>query len=408
MEISSRAQVPGSFDIPYNPSWNPLRCTGTGLPTNLVVLVKSLAIAVLVTNHVRLLPDPWLSFVPVLDSIPGPLFKLSIQAIFLVSAMAILFNRRIQLASLLLGSTMLLAVVASKAYYGNNKAFCGLMFLLTGLYKPDGPPFLRWQLALTYFGAGLNKVLDHDWQTGIFFDFWAVQRLHERAYILLDSLLPSLWLGKFMCWFTITTELSLVPLLLIRRLYSWGALLNVLFQCALCLFVGDTFTLFFYAMTAASLAFVTWPSKVMKVEYEGSTQGIERLRTLLGWVDLDGRFEWIRASGNFAGRAALPLRLITDDRCYFGASALRRIVLLNPVTFFAFTTLMALSGYEETPALAMYRRILLGTTLVLLMPPLAWIADRNSNRRSSSETIAPSQETLPTRATSSIRKMHSG
>ena len=85
---------------------------------------------------------------------------------------------------------MLLAVVSSKAYYGNNKTFCGLMFFLTGLYAPGTPPFVRWQLGITYFGAGLNKLLDGDWHTGVFFENWAVNRLHHSWYIALDSLLP--------------------------------------------------------------------------------------------------------------------------------------------------------------------------------------------------------------------------
>jgi hypothetical protein len=275
---------------------------------------------------------------------------------------------------------MIVAVVSSKAYYGNNKTFCGLMFLLTGLYKPDGPPFLRWQLALTYFGAVLNKLLDHDWQTGAFFEFWAGQRLHERAYLLLDSLLPRLWLAKFMCWFTIMMEIGVAPMLLIRRLYFWGALLNVLFQCALCLFVGNTFTLFFYAMSAASLAFVTWPSMTMKVEFGASSKGTQRLRRLLRWADQDGRFEWTPALRRFAAEGAFPLRLTADERCYTGANALRMMVLFNPVTYLVFTFFMALSGYDETPGLAIYRRILLGIALVLLTPPLAWMADRISVR----------------------------
>ena len=60
---------------------------------------------------------------------------------------------------------MLLAVVSSKAYYGINKTFCGLMFFFAGLYQPGGPNFIRWQLAITYFGAGLNKLLDPDWHS---------------------------------------------------------------------------------------------------------------------------------------------------------------------------------------------------------------------------------------------------
>src|SRR5689334_19025170 len=137
------------------PSWNPLKCRGTDLPLNLTILVKVLAIVVLLVNHVRILPDPWLPFIPGLDRIPPLLFQRTLQTVFLLSAIAIVFNRRVRLASLLLGATMLLAVVSSKAYYGNNKTFCGLMFFLAGLHQSGGYNFIRWQLAITYFGAGL-------------------------------------------------------------------------------------------------------------------------------------------------------------------------------------------------------------------------------------------------------------
>ena len=174
-------------------SWNPLRCTGTDLPTNLTVLVKVLALVLLIVNHVRILPDPWLPFVPGIDAIPPMLFQRTIQTVFVLSALAIVFNRRIRFFSLVLGATMLLAVISSKAYYGNNKAFCGLMLFLAGLYKPGTPNFLQWQLAITYFGAGLNKLLDPDWHSGIFFENWSVNRLHQPWYIAVSSVLPPLW-----------------------------------------------------------------------------------------------------------------------------------------------------------------------------------------------------------------------
>src|SRR3954453_7634354 len=243
------------------PSWNPLKCAGTDLPKNLAIMVKTLAIAPLVVNHVRILPDPWLPFVPFFDLFPPVLFQRTLQTLFLVSAIAIVFNRRLRLFSLIIGATMLVAVVSSKAYYGNNKTFCGLMFLLAGLYKPGAPSFFRWQLAITYFGAGLNKLLDPDWQNGIFFENWAVNRLHQSWYIALDSRLPSLLLARSMCWTTIVTELGMVPCLFVPQLNRIAVFCNVLFQAMLCLFTGTTFTLFFYSMTASSLALVRWPDQ---------------------------------------------------------------------------------------------------------------------------------------------------
>ena len=88
---------------PIKPSWNPLKCRGTGLPLNLTILVKSLAAVVLLTNHVKILPDPWLPFIPAIGLIPPLLFQRTLQTVFVVSALAIIFNRRIRLLRWLLG-----------------------------------------------------------------------------------------------------------------------------------------------------------------------------------------------------------------------------------------------------------------------------------------------------------------
>jgi len=349
-----------------SPSWNPLKCTGTDLPVNLTIMVKVLAIVLLVTNHVRILPDPWLPFIPWLDLFPPVPFQRTLQTVFVISALAIVFNRKIRISSLILGSTMLLAVVSSKAYYGNNKTFCGLMLFLAGLYKPGGPPFIRWQLAITYFGAGLNKALDGDWHTGLFFENWAVHRLHQPFYIALDSMLPPMWLARFMCWTTIVTEVATVPCILIPQLNYWAVLANIFFQSNLLLFTGTTFTLFFYSMTAASLAFVDWPDSPVPVLYDPASRPAAWARRLFQGLDVDGRFAWNPAQAG--------LQLVVGKKVYRGFRALRMLVLLNPITYFVIAASIAALGDVPGPA-ALYRRLIVGTALVLLMPPLAWLAD---------------------------------
>jgi hypothetical protein len=345
------------------PSWNPLKCSGTDLPKNLAIMVKTLAIAALVVNHVRILPDPWLPFVPFLDRFPPVLFQKTLQTLFLVSALAIVFNRRIRLFSLIIGSTMLVAVVSSKAYYGNNKTFCGLMFLLAGLYKPGVPNFFRWQLAITYFGAGLNKLLDPDWQSGIFFENWAVNRLHQPLYMALNSRLPSLVLARFMCWTTVVTELAIVPCLLTRQLNKVAVFCNVVFQASLCLFEGTTFTLFFYSMTACSLALVKWPDQPAPVFYDPSRRVSHVARRFFTAWDLDETFHWIPLEGKTV---------------YSGFRALQMIFLLNPVTYFILAAVIASLQSMPDNVGAFLRRIVVGSSLVLLAPPLAWILDRLS------------------------------
>jgi hypothetical protein len=270
---------------------------------------------------------------------------------------------------------MLLAVVSSKAYYGNNKTFCGLMLFLAGLYKPGGPPFLRWQLALTYFGAGLNKALDGDWHSGLFFENWAVNRLHQPWYIALDSMLPPMLLARFMCWSTIITELATVPCLLIPRLYYWALLANIFFQSSLLLFTGTTFTLFFYSMTAASLAFVTWPSTPVPVLYNPQSHFARRAKGFLRWWDADRRFLWTPSPNEF--------QVQVGTTTYSRFRAIRMLVLLNPVTYFVIAGLIAAS--DNFPGGAMlFKRIVVAISLVALMPPLAWILDNVSGKATAS------------------------
>jgi hypothetical protein len=360
------------------PSWNPLRCTGTDLPMNLAVLVKVLALVLLITNHARIMPDPWLPFIPGIDLLPPLLFKRTLQVTLTVFSLAIVFNRRIRLSSLIVGSTMLLAIVSSKAYYGNNKTFTGLMFFLAGLTQVDGPQFIRYQLALTYFGAGLNKAMDPDWHSGVFFDNWAVNRLKHPVYIAIDSKLPTLLLGKIMCWGTIFAELGTVPLLLIPRLYFFGNVLNILFQCGLLLFTGGTFTLFFYSMNAASLGFVTWPNGPIDVLYDPASGLAQRARRLLGRLDVEGLFRWVpheaAARGNVDTTGlASRVQLQIGNNVYRGFRALRMIVLYNPITYFFIAGSVAAAGYF--PGDEIVRRLIVSLSLVLLMPPLAYLAD---------------------------------
>jgi hypothetical protein len=352
------------------PSWNPLKFPVSELPTELLILVKVLALVALLVNHVRILPDPWLPFVPGIDRLPPVLFQRTLQTLFVICALAILFNRRVRLASLVLGATMLVAVVSSKAYYGNNKTFCGLMFFLTGLYTPGRKPWpVQWQLGITYFGAGLNKLLDADWHSGVFFQNWAVHRLHQPWYIALDSVLPPMLLARLMCWGTIVTELAIVPAIFIEGLNYWAVCANVLFQSGLLLFTGTTFTLFFYSMTAASLAFVRWPQESAGVLYDADSRVVSRLVKVLRLCDADGRFGWSARQPDDGAW----LELTSTKRVYTNFRALRMIVLLNPLTYPALAA--AIAVVPEFSAAA-YRRTVVALALFFLMPPLAWFADR--------------------------------
>lgn len=331
-------------------SLNPLRCDGTALPPNLLLLAKLIALTLLLTNHVRLLPDPFLSFLPGLDQLPGAPFRLVLQILFLASALALLFNRSVRLSSLVLGLTILFAVVSSKAYYGNNKTFCGAMLFLIGLHVPGRSPWpLRLQMAIVYFGAGLNKLLDPDWQSGLFFHYWAGDRLHHSLYLTVAPLLPDLLLAKFFCFATILIELSLSIAFLFPRLYPLGIWGNILFQSSMMFFTGSTFTMFFYAMTAASLAFVDWPAARPVVLWDGDCSFCALTKKWWERFDLLPYLDWVPLQSEASQRFGIPqraleerLHLVVGSRTYTGFAAFKMMVLYNPLFYFVTAVLMVL------------------------------------------------------------------
>jgi predicted DCC family thiol-disulfide oxidoreductase YuxK len=316
---------------------------------NLLLMAKLIALCLLLTNHVRLLTEPFLPFVSIFDRLPGPAFLHTLQIVFVGSAAALLFNRSVRLSSLLLGLTILVGIAASKAYFGNNKFFCGCVLFLTGLQPPGKKPWLlRWQLAIVYFGAGLNKALDADWHSGQFFEYWATHRVQNHLYIWAARWLPPMALARLMCWTTIGTELGLSAGFLVPRLYPlaiWG---NLLFQSALLLFTGTTFTMFFYAMTAASLAFVEWPRSPLLVIYDGDCGFCNRTKEWIERLDLEGRFEWEPLQTGAARRYGITdeavqqrLHLVAGEKIYAGFAAFQKMLLYNPVFYFAAAVLLA-------------------------------------------------------------------
>ena len=362
------------------PGWNPLRCSGTILPANLLLMAKLIALCLLLTNHVRLLPDPFLPFVPVFDWIGAPAaFQLALQVVFVISAVALLFNRWVRASCLALGGSILIGVISSKAYYGNNKTFCGLILFLTGLYEPGQEPWLlRIQFAIVYFGAGLNKLLDPDWQAGVFMEHWATIRLKQAAYIAVASQLPPLLLAKLMCWGTIAAELGMSAAFLVRRWFNAGIMASLLFQSALMLFTGTTFTMFFYATQAALLVFVEWPRERWLVVYDGDCGFCTRAKEWFERFDLEGLFEW-RPYQSGAGRvhgisdaaAADRLYLVAGSKIYSGFRAFRAMLLFNPVTYFAIAVLIAAPRGDA----ALYRRIVVSGLLAFFLPPFAPVGE---------------------------------
>jgi predicted DCC family thiol-disulfide oxidoreductase YuxK len=369
--------------------------SGTALPVPILLMAKLVAVVLLATNHVRLMPDPFLPFVDALDAFAfSKAFQWGLKAVFVAAALAIVFNRAVRLSCLALGGAILVAVVSSKAYYGNNKTMCGILLVLAGLWEPKlGTLFLRLQLALVYFGAGLNKLLDADWQTGQFFHHWAGARLQQPVYLALAPMFPDLVVAKLFCWATFVAELCLSAMLLVPRAWPWAIWLNLLFQAALLEFTGTTFTMFFYAMTAASLAFAVWPRAVLVI-YDGDCGICNDIRRWWSRLDWDRALEWrtlqsgIGAAHGIERRALEEsMHVVVDDRVYRGFGASKMILLHNPAMYLALAVLIALPPESWRT----WRRLVVAVALAFFFPAFSFVGEavyrwvaRNRHRFSSS------------------------
>jgi len=347
---------------------NPLRLTGLSLPPQLVLLCRILALTLLLTNHQSQIQTPFLPFLDLFDSLPAVPFQRSLQAALVLGSLGLLFTKRTRTFAALTGVALLLAVLSSRGYYGNNKTFAGLLLVLSSL-SDSSARLLHWQLALVYFGAGLNKALDPDWQSGQFFHHWAGDRLQNPAYIWLSSQLPPLLAGKLFCWYTIFAELALAALALFPRFHPafiWG---NGLFQAGLLLFTGDPFNLFFYSMQAASFAFARWPASQITVIWDGSCGFCRRSKELFQRLDFDPVMNWRPLQSNIGDEYGLTkaqlkqaLHAAGPGWLLAGYSAVRRMVLHLPLFAFVLTAAVALAPGPE------FRRGVVGLTLLFLLP----------------------------------------
>lgn len=279
-------------------SWNPLACGGTSLPPNRLLSGKLLALFLLVQWGPLWTPHIHLPFLPFLDHLgpAAPLLERGMTVAFLFFAVALFVNRIPRTSCFALGVLVLLSILMDRTTFANNKTFTGCFLLLLGLQEPDRSPWLlRAQLVLVYFGAGINKFLDPDWQSGAYFEFWTHAVLEHRLYMDLAASLPPLVLSKIMCWFVIVTELGLALGFALPRLVHWAIPLGLVFHAGMLVFTGGEVSWsFMYAMSAAFVAVASWPATSLEVQYRGWLG--RTLRRLLERLDFEGLYEWREVS----------------------------------------------------------------------------------------------------------------
>jgi len=229
------------------------------LPPGWLLAAKLLALGLFPGRRLWAAGPPFLPFFSWLDApVFAPWLEPVVIVVFHGAVLALMFNRLVRAACLAIAGCVFVHIAAHRLEYANSLLFPGVFLLLIGTYTAQtGLWPLRFQLALVYFGASLNKALDADWWHGRFFDTLMIEALHVRWYALAAGHLPEHWLGAFLGALTIVTEASIALVALLCRNASVGVLMMIVFHATmLVLTSGQLSVPFLYAALAIAPPFV--------------------------------------------------------------------------------------------------------------------------------------------------------
>ena len=251
-----------------------------------------------------------------------------------------LVNRFVRTACVVLALVIFTALLSSRQYFENNRTFTGCVLLLIGLYDPRSRVSLvPYQLALVYFGAAFNKMLDADWRSGQFVQNWISNVLHYRFYANLSAAFPGMLLSSVLGRAAILWEYLLAFGFLQQRFFGAAIAGGIAYHTALLLVTGRTYGMFYFALLSAYLACVEWPRSRIAVEYPNAGALRRGVWRVLRALDVDGMFEWsptpISATDSADDvRRSRRLAVVVDGTMRRGAAAYVRLLAYTPLTYF--------------------------------------------------------------------------
>lgn len=326
-------------------SWNPLRCHGTELPPNLLLIAKLIIISHLAYAEWHYIKEPFLPFLTFFEKFRFfEFYPKSLLIIYIVSVGLIFFNRYVRAACFFAGLALLLSIISDRTLFHNHGVFSYFVLILIGLNdKRHRPWLLRFQIAIVYFGAGLNKILDADWLNGRYFQAWTHLDLKHGPYIWMASNFPPMLLSCVISWVTIALEFMIAFGLSIPRLYPLGIWLGIFLHACISLFTVDSgnlqglFGFFFPVAVSTYLAFYTWPESSLIMEYNPKHRFSIWLNKIRNWIDFDRQFLWKPSLKSGAiNQADNYLQLEILGKVYSDFKALKMLMLLSPITYIVF------------------------------------------------------------------------
>ena len=240
----------------------PLNFNVETMQPNILLMSKLLFLLLLANGFLGYISDPFLPFFRPLDVVLNfpDIFKTLIKSLFFISGLLLLFNIKPRTMAVVLGSSLIVMLLASKPMFRNHLFICGCAFLLAGLtQKKDLPWLLYIQLSLVYFGAATNKIFEPDWWSGQFMHNWLVNSQDNQFYLSVSALMPEMLFAKFLSWTSMLMEFCIAVLLLFRKKHLLAVWMIILFHAILYTMTFFRFGHFFEDIVIVLLIFLIWP-----------------------------------------------------------------------------------------------------------------------------------------------------
>lgn len=227
-----------------------LRAWHEALPISHLRLVQVLATAWLFTGQSLVMPG-----------------AIAFTLLSTALCLALLVTPFTRASALALGALIVLEVVLQPTWFAHNRLYVAALLLMVGLSSKRFGMLPRWQVALVYFVAALDKGLEPAWRDGRFFEsfiaqlsrfglMWApggtVGAPNPLATFLEHAGTRPMWMALGLG--VIALELGLALCFVFRL--RVGAWLNAAFHVGVFALTGSTMGQFFFAGAASSLLLV--------------------------------------------------------------------------------------------------------------------------------------------------------
>jgi hypothetical protein len=233
------------------------------LPRFAVLCAKLLAVLWLATGQVVYFRSAFVPF-PGAFAFDAPRAAPLIVLVQLVAILTIVCSRFVRTGCVMLAVIIAALAALDQPLFSNNRWFCALVLGMIAL--GDGGRWARFQVALVYAAAAIDKLLSADWRSGWFLQTFTANLCGTGALGSFDGapttpLPATCWLAQqivannlaaqLCSLLVIATELAIAAGYLKPTRLVIPAVLG--FHGVLLLVTGSTFGIFFYACIACSV-----------------------------------------------------------------------------------------------------------------------------------------------------------